>query len=242
MKSIKVIAFDRWESGGFPIDDTYAVSYDGVDDYSQNTSIPYATLGSNYSFAFWIKPSSDSPDVRYISCRLGGTSAYFEVVRQGTTGGKMKIYFKGTTGTGVIYTSNDTFPDNEWHHCMITWNGTLLKIYSDGVLDKFSTAFSGVLMGGRLRCGGYAGGGINSVCILDELAFWDTELSETQVSEVYAEGIIQDLSALPLTSASLVHWWRMGDGDTFPTLQDSVGALDMTMYNMTASDIVTDTP
>jgi hypothetical protein len=240
MKSIKVIAFDRWGGGGSPVENTYAVEFDGVDDYAENTVIPYATLGGTFSFAFWIKPIINSNGHRYISCRGGGATGYFEITKN--TNESLKFYFQGTSGTsGQKTTSAGTFPDNEWHHCVLTWNGSTLKIFVDGVLNKSDSSYSGSMMGKHLRCGGYQGGGLNTNVILDELAFWDKRLSATEVSEVYGEAIIQDLSALS-TSSDLVHWWRMGDGDTFPTLQDSVGSLNMTMYNMTASDITTDTP
>ena len=227
---------------GKPIDDVYSVSFDGVDDYSHNPSIPYSTLGTEFSFAFWIKqPTSEANDRRFISCREGGSITYFEVVRHITTGNNLKIYFRGTTGSGAISTNPGTFTNNEWHHCMMTWNGSTVKIYADGVLDKTSNAFSGNLLGGALRCGAYAGGGVNGECKLDELAFWDKRLNASEVSEVYAAGVVQDLSELS-TSSDLVNWWRMGDGDTYPILKDSVGTLDMEMFNMTASDIETDTP
>ena len=52
---------------------------------------------------------------------------------------------------------------------------------------------------------------------------------------------VADLSTL---GTQPKHWWRMGDGDTYPYLQDSgtVGNCTFQMYNMTASDIVNDVP
>ena len=38
------------------------------------------------------------------------------------------------------------------------------------------------------------------------------------------------------------HWWRMGDTDTYPNIQDQVANAVMVMYNMSAADIVTDVP
>ena len=38
-------------------------------------------------------------------------------------------------------------------------------------------------------------------------------------------------------------WWRMGDGDTFPTLTDNgSGGNDGTMTNMSSGNIVEDVP
>ena len=47
---------------------------------------------------------------------------------------------------------------------------------------------------------------------------------------------------LNLLTSNPDHWWRMGDGDTFPTLTDVNGGLDATMVNMTVADIVSDVP
>jgi hypothetical protein len=43
-------------------------------------------------------------------------------------------------------------------------------------------------------------------------------------------------------TTSPTHWWRMGDGDTYSTIQDNVGSAHFVMYNMTAANIVTDAP
>ena len=75
-------------------------------------------------------------------------------------------------------------------------------------------------------------------CRVDELAIWGSDQASNAAS-IYNSGMPHDLSLL---GNPPVHWWRMGDGDTFPTIQDNVGSLDLTMNNMTAADIVSDTP
>ena len=40
----------------------------------------------------------------------------------------------------------------------------------------------------------------------------------------------------------LIGWYRMGDGDTYPTIQDNKGSNDATMTNMASDDIQTDVP
>ena len=66
-----------------------------------------------------------------------------------------------------------------------------------------------------------------------------TRLVKTKVSNIYNSGSPFDLSLL---GAAPAHWWRMGDGDTFPALTDISGSADFTMYNMTVADIVNDVP
>ena len=73
---------------------------------------------------------------------------------------------------------------------------------------------------------------------IDELAIWASDES-SNAAAIYNSGSTHDLSLL---SSPPDHWYRMGDGDTFPTLQDSIGSLDLTMTNMTSADIVSDVP
>ncbi|WP_281684551.1 thiamine pyrophosphate-binding protein, partial [Thalassobaculum salexigens] len=53
---------------------------------------------------------------------------------------------------------------------------------------------------------------------LDECSVWDKELSAAEVASI-ASGPSNLLSHS--AAANLVGWWRMGDGDTFPTLTDN---------------------
>ena len=69
-----------------------------------------------------------------------------------------------------------------------------------------------------------------------EVALWDSDQT-ANVGVIYNGGVAQDLTLLASPPS---HWWRMGDADTFPILQDSIGSLDFTMNNMTAADIVND--
>ena len=73
---------------------------------------------------------------------------------------------------------------------------------------------------------------------IDEVAIFDSALSAAQVLAIYNGGVPADLSSLSPDA-----WWRMGDGDYYPTLQDSsANDYDGTMTNMESSDIRADTP
>ena len=73
---------------------------------------------------------------------------------------------------------------------------------------------------------------------VDELALFSSDQS-ANISDIYNSGDPFDLSTLGTPPA---YWCRMGDGDTFPTLQDVIGSADLTMQNMTVADIVNDVP
>ena len=70
------------------------------------------------------------------------------------------------------------------------------------------------------------------------MAIWSSDES-SNIADIYNSGTPSDLSLL---TSSPVHFWRMGDGDTFPTLRDVIGSADFTMSNMTVADIVNDVP
>ena len=73
---------------------------------------------------------------------------------------------------------------------------------------------------------------------LDEVAIWAGDQS-SNISDIYNGGSTHDLT---LMTTPPDHWWRMGDGDTYPNIQDNIGFAHFVMYNMTAENIVTDVP
>jgi len=93
----------------------------------------------------------------------------------------------------------------------------------------------------NLRIAKYAGsinGYMRNGCKVDEVSIFDSDQS-SNISSIYNSGVPFDLVTL---GTNPLHWWRMGDGDTFPTLEDSIGSADFTMTNMTSSNIVSDVP
>ena len=75
---------------------------------------------------------------------------------------------------------------------------------------------------------------------LDEIAIWNSDQS-SNISDIYNSGVPFDLSTL---TTEPKHWWRMGDGDTYPYLQDNGSEANciFQMYNMTSANIVNDVP
>lgn len=119
------------------------------------------------------------------------------------------------------------------------------EIWIDGASQTLQTSnsndgFTGEIKDEVFRIGEAAWGGkhMRNNCLLDEVALWDTD-ETANVSAIYNSGTTHDLNLL--TSAP-DHYWRMGDGDTFPLIEDNTGSLDFTMFNMTAADIVNDVP
>jgi trimeric autotransporter adhesin len=88
----------------------------------------------------------------------------------------------------VIYTSNDIF-DGKLHHVVYTSDGiNTINIYVDGKLDKTSASFdfgSGINASAKSIISGCANLGD---FYLDEVAFWDHNLSLNQIQQLYRRG------------------------------------------------------
>ena len=155
--------------------------------------------------------------------------------------------------------SPSAIPANVWTHVMVTYDGgstgassgslssyySRFKMYLDNSLQTTSNShsnygWSGAISGQNLRVGKLVSGNTLNGEKIDELAIFDSDQS-ANVSNIYNSGIPFDLSTL---ATEPKHWWRMGDGDTYPYLQDSgtEGNCVFQMYNMTSADIVNDTP
>ena len=148
---------------------------------------------------------------------------------------------------------------NLWIHILVTYDGGTTGSSSGSLADyysRFSIYIGGVnvsltkshanygstteIKGDYFRVGrnGSSNDTLRNSCKLDELALWDTDQS-ANIAAIYNAGVPHDLAALASTP---VHWWRFGDGDTYPVAQDGIGSLDLTLTNMTPSSFVNDVP
>ena len=179
----------------------------------------------------------------------------------GVSNGRNINLFYGTAFNYVnLITPLGSVTQNAWNHVMITYDGGTTGAASGSINDYYSRfsiyingsqqttsnynlnyGFTGSLSGANLRVGRYSSGNyMRDNCKVDELAIWDSDES-ANIASIYNSGLPFDLSTL---GSGPKHWWRMGDGDTYPNLQDSGSAANCTfvMYNMTVSDIVNDVP
>ena len=150
-------------------------------------------------------------------------------------GSTLYFFIKTASWDSISVSSFLSSYSNQWVHICCTWDGSTRKIYLNG-----SEAATGAKTGSitystnNTRLGNLEGaGGFQFGGNMDEVAIWGSGLSPSNVTTIYNSGVPNDISGL-----SPVGWWRMGEGDTYPTLTDSgSGSNDGTMTNMTADDI-----
>jgi hypothetical protein len=134
------------------------------------------------------------------------------------------------------------------YHACWTYDGSSaaagLKLYLNGTAIALSTITnnltSSILNSVDAFIGQFASGQFLNAK-LDEVTIWSTDLTASEVLALYNGGSISDPS-LHTKASDLAHYYRMGDGDTYPIISDSIGSVDGTMTNMASSSFSRDLP
>ena len=213
-------------------DDQTALFFDGENDY---VSIAHPNDGSLdfdnniFSYSVWFKTTN--PEFQQIICKRGG-------------GGNFEMQMTRTLSANYATTS-DTLNDGIWHNAVWTSNGDTVRLYVDGNLNSTSSiadddSFSGT---GPLNFGADSYQGEYFKCSIDEVAIWDTTLSNENVIKLYNSGIGN--------KASLVHanhlagYWKIDEGKGYTTADSSSNSNNGIIYGATwitsSSDFITST-
>jgi PKD repeat protein len=181
----------------------YALRFDGVNDFVSGTAAARLPADS-FSFEFWLRPLSVTGYDHVIG--LGGE-------HQATVylSGNGEIAFKfADLGGKRVETSFGKCAVNVWNHVAITYDGSRVRSYVNGVAAA-TVAATGVV---RYRDDSVVLGGVKAADgtvsptfhgELDELRLWDRPLTK--------EEIIKNLSRTLLGSeGGLVGYWRFDEG------------------------------
>lgn len=210
---------------------TKSVLFDGVDDFVTVSNFNSLASVNTFTVSFWAKFNSvvfNDTLINHYSTL--GIRAYLQ-------GSKMRFLWQSQDGTNVIVTSTNNITTGTWKHYACTYDNTDFKLFENGSLIATTNEPSKTYKSNLnfdLIIGKYFHG-VQRLFdgFLDEIAIWD---SVQDVNAIYNGGV-------PTTITGATNWWRMGDGDTFPTLTDNGSeSNDGTMTNMSADDIVEDTP
>jgi len=251
-----------------PFSNTKSVNFQNQDYLGANAALLDAELGRSsngsgsgdaWTISLWFKPSTNTngQTVFYFGASDVTNSGFIEVRFVGGTD-KIRLRYGSNNNYVQLSSPTDSLTHSAWNHILMSYDGGTTGASSDDVSDYYSRfkifidgsqqttsnshsnyGWSSAISGQNLRVGRFSSGNyMRDNCRVDELAIWGSDQSGN-ISDIYDSGTTHDLDLL---SPSPDHWWRMGDGDTYPNIQDNVGTADFVMYNMTAADIVTDAP
>ncbi|MFW9853018.1 MAG: LamG domain-containing protein [Candidatus Thorarchaeota archaeon] len=164
------IACPSWTTGRFG----YGLEFDGIGDYVEVSDSPSLSIsGNQITIESWFKASSvnDSAIVwkNYSTFSpIYGFSYFGE--SYGAIYGRITNTAENTKSVGFTWET-----DGQWHHLVMTYNGSIISLYMDGKFRK-SDAFTGniltsssdVIIGDRETDHQYFNGTIDSVRIFNK--------------------------------------------------------------------------
>lgn len=232
---------------------TLSLDFGGTDEYVNVGNIADLSFERTdaFSFSFWFKTSQATTGC-FLSKQAVTTQRGYMIYMSSATAGRIRCFLCNTFGTSnyIMVVTNSAYNDGAWHHCVITYDGSSaasgVTIYIDGSAVATTTdqdSLSATMVNtDSFQIGDRTTASIPYVGKIDELAAYDDELTSGEVTSLYNFGSPNDVSALS-SYADNLHWWRMGEGATAPTIpDDGVGSDDGTMTNMEAGDINPDVP
>ena len=209
----------------------YSLEFDGTNDelYTNYTQVASSAI----SVSFWMNVSDTTSRIAVLRYGTSTTDLGLDFVS--TNDLQFRILFKNASGSLVYQSigpvnSQLQIRDGNWHHVVLTISGTSAKLYFDGGDSAISSsnpsnnqgtplastslgvAYDGLPQGSSASdffvIGRFYAAGIDPFPgLLDEVAFFESELSGSDVSAIYNSGVPADL-----TSYSPAAWYRMEEG------------------------------
>jgi len=220
---------------------TKSILLDGVDDFCETASTYSELDGDNkLTISFWVKSTSAVTSIPIHIGQNPNRQMYIAIFNSNRI-----VFVKNENGDSTILRADSATPhDGNWNHIMICMDltaSTKGEIFFNGNNITHSRTLDTNVIQASSGDFYINEGNKDFQGNIDEVAIWSGTDQRANVSEIYGGGVAVDLNNLA-TAPSPTTWYRMGDGDTFPTLQDTNGSADLTMTNMTSGNIVSDVP
>ncbi len=182
---------------------TNSIVLDGVGDYvtvSNDTSLALTSV----TIAAWLNVTLGSTSTTILS-------KDFSYKLEIDASGKLKASLYNSSAWNAV-TQNIALPTNKWIFITFTFNGTDLNLYVDGVLNQSSTASISLASSTNdLYIGSAAGSSLFFDGSIDDIALWDSALSQSDITSIYNSG--SGISDLTQTySTNLVGYWKLDEG------------------------------
>ena len=250
---------------------TKSINFSNQDYLGANAALLANTLGRTgngsgssdaWTISTWYKASSNQQGqvILYFGDNDTANGGYIQLMQINSGGSKLLRLRYGSNNNNLkLQTPAGSITPNSWQHLLISYDGgttgsssgslsayySRFKIYIDGALQTTNNShqnygYTGNVDADNFRVGRFVSGNYMRDCRVDELAIFNSDQS-SNISDIYNGGSTFNLDTL---TNKPNHWWRMGDGDTYPFLQDNGTSANciFQMYNMTSADIVSDTP
>src|SRR6476469_6594729 len=162
--------------------------------YSQNNQTEVSHLDVNntssvskFSVAAWFKTSNDYNTNAFIVNKAGDTGNMNYGIWMNNAE-KIQAGFETSTGKPMYATSPLSYSDGKWHYAVVTYDGSIINLYVDGLMVATKSASGSPDNGGEepVRLGANSDSLSNYfIGDVDEVRVWSSALSAQQVIDAY---------------------------------------------------------
>ena len=209
-----------------PWTNQYSLYFDGTNDYFDAENNATFGVNNTWTVTVWFKytePANTSKDVVWNL----GSNPYTS----------LRVYSHLVQIRELSTQVNlGTLSNTEWNFAAVTFDGTYVKGFLNeeefvvkdfGINDYSSSSFTQqpIRIGDNNYTQKFPG-------YIDEVAFWDSSVSETDLKSIY-----NDRKASNIRSFNPTSWWRMGDSDSAvvdaqpSSITDEMGVNNLTINN-----------
>lgn len=194
------------------VDNIYSMSFDGINDFIDVGNDSSLSPTSQLSVSAWVNNTGAGTGT--FPCIISNNSSSannggFALVKNLN---KWKFYLDTTGSSGwATAESNGTVVSNSWQHLCATWDGSTVIMYLNGQAQTTTASASQIVYNADTETiiGEYAASYFQGK--IDEVAVFDTALTEEQVLAIYEETDTGKTANLDNLTTPPVAWYRMGD-------------------------------
>ncbi len=174
----------------------------------------------NISIQAWVYTNASGVPTSVVVSKSGAAEGYFiQIINNAGWVLRVCIY----TGSTVCAQDTAVFTKNTFHHIVATYNGTVIRLWKDGVNVANASQTGPILYGSvDLNIGRNPVGSDPFMGTIDEVAFWNQSLSQSQILQLYNSG---NALAYPFSQGSV----------TLNSPQNSALTTDIVTFNATAT-------
>jgi len=200
----------------------YSMDFDGVDDYidlgdSDDFSFGNGTTDSPFSISAWIKIGQTTS--QGIVTKYGSSDSTREYLFYTTTGKLRLLLLDANNGENNFTTGITNLAIDTWYHVACTYDGRGginarlgITLYINGDEETVTTSGGAYTAMSNTSQPVEIGKHLTNELLgnIDEIAIFNSELSASDITNIYNLGVPTDL-----TSLSPLAWYRMGDSAVF---------------------------
>jgi hypothetical protein len=185
-----------------------ALNFDGTDDYI-DTNLPTNTYDIS-TLAGWFKATGDITGNDFCRYRIASTARTSTTSRLGLGINTSNLCGFGYTAGLFTLEGNTTLVAGRWYHGALTYDGTYLRLYLNGVQDMtpYSLGTIDAASVDDMVVGKTAGTSRYFNGALDDVRAYNRVLSDTEILQLYNLGAskFNATPTQPLTSGLVGHW------------------------------------